>query len=265
MPSAAVNADASGSMVGEADVRLASTDRLAIPLVAAVASMPVETPIAARASEVAAQAPWVPRPSEACHQALELYRRLPGSLHFTSLSGTVSGGAGGEYTLEGLSEPEEVATLFSFLDTLKSLPSKVNLSYWREGGSAAGSYRFTFHGILEQPASAAGSHQAASAQGGLALLTEATAMATRAGLDSLMTRGPINTPFGHGLERLRQKYWAVGSYAQLQAFAGELAQMRDRQPQLAELVVMPAPASDSGGQRLQVYAALYVVVESAVR
>ena len=230
-----------------------------------MASTPVATLTDARASEVAAQAPWVPRPSEACHQALELYGRLPGSLHFTSLSGTVIGGAGGEYTLEGLSEPEEVATLFSFLDTLKSLPSKVNLSYWREGGPAAGSYRFTFHGTLEKLASAAGSHQAASAQGGLALLTEATAMATRVGLDSLMTRGPINTPFGHGLERLRQKYWAVGSYAQLQAFAGELAHMRDRQPQLAELVVMPGPASDSGGQRLQVYAALDVVVESAVR
>ena len=45
---------------------------------------------------------------DACHRALDLYGRLPRRLGFTSLSGRVidGGRGGGEYTLEGISEPE---------------------------------------------------------------------------------------------------------------------------------------------------------------
>jgi hypothetical protein len=201
----------------------------------------------------------VPTRSDACHRALELYGRLPLRLMFTSLSGRViDGGEGGEYTLEGLSEPEEVATLFSFLDTLKSLPSEVNLSYWREGGKTGGSYRFTFHGTLGEPVTA-GVPAVAIDGDGSALLSHVSAMAARAGLDSLMTKGPISTQLSNGHGRLRQKHWAVGSYAQIQKFAQELEEMPGNQPVLAELVIMPGHGGPKS-QYLQLYAALDVVV-----
>ncbi len=205
----------------------------------------------------------LPRHSDACHRALELYGRLPRRLSFTSLSGRVTDGGGGEYTLEGISEPEEVVTLFSFLDTLKSLPSEVNLSYWREGGKTGGSYRFTFHGTFGDPEST-GSPAVAMAEDGTGLLSHVSTMAFRAGLDSLMTKGPISTPLANGHGRLRQKYWAVGTYAQIRTFARELEEMPGNQPVLAELVVMPGHGS-SKNQSLQLYAALDVVVAGGDR
>lgn len=200
----------------------------------------------------------VPKRSDACHRALELYGRLPRRLSFTSLSGRVVDDGGGEYTLEGLSEPEEVVTLFSFLDTLKSLPSEVNLSYWREGGKTGGSYRFTFHGTLGDLVPT-GSPAVAMAGDGTGLLSRVSTMADRAGLDSLMTKGPISTPLANGHQRLRQKYWAVGSYAQIRTFARELEEMPGNQPVLAELVIMPGHGSPKN-QSLQLYAALDVEV-----
>lgn len=200
----------------------------------------------------------VPRRSDACHRALELYGRLPRRLSFTSLSGRVIDGGGGEYTLEGISEAEEVVTLFSFLDTLKNLPSEVNLSYWREGGKTGGSYRFTFHGALSDPVPT-GSPVVAMAGDGTELLSHVSVMAARAGLDSLMTKGPISTPLANGRGRLRQKHWAVGSYAQIRMFARELEEMPGNQPVLAELVIMPGHGAPRD-QSLQLYAAVDVVV-----
>lgn len=214
-------------------------------------------------TEVSAVPRTLPR-SDACHRALELYGRFPPGLRFTSLSGRVVDG-GGEYTLEGLCEPEEVATLFGFIDTLKGLPSEVNLSYWREGGKTEdGTYRFTFHGTLGK-ATTAGPQVAAVSAEGTRLLSETGAIATRAGLDSLMTRGPIRLPSIDGLGRMRQKHWAVGSYAQIQAFARELQHMRGTQPVLAEIVIMPGHGKRAGAGSLQLYAALDVVIEGEDR
>lgn len=203
---------------------------------------------------------------DACHKALDLYGRLPRCLGFTSLSGRVvdGGRGGGEYTLEGISEPEEVATLFSFLDTLKSLPSEVNLSYWREGGVNAGdSYRFTFHGTFNEPTEA-GLLAVIKAEDGSTLLSRVSTMAVWSGLDSLMTKGPVELPQTGGLGRLRQKHWAVGSYSQIQSFARDIEQMPGDQPVLAELVIMPGHGSSDNGS-LQVYAALDVIIEGGDR
>ena len=200
---------------------------------------------------------------DACHKALDLYGLLPRRLGFTSLSGRVIEG-GGEYTLEGISGPEEVATLFSFLDTLKSLPSDVNLSYWRDGVVNGGySYRFTFHGVFSEPTEA-GSFAVINAGDGSKLLSRVSAMAARSGLDSLMMKGPVELPQAGGLGRLRQKHWAVGSYSQIQSFARDLEQMPGDQPVLAELVIMPGHGNPDNGS-LQVYAALDVIIEGGDR
>lgn len=222
-----------------------------------------EVSVSVAATPTASASPGsVPRRSDACPRALELLGRLPTSLRFTSLSGRAIE-AGGEYTLEGLSGADDIATLLSYLDTLKSLPSRVNLSYWREGGKTTeDTYRFTFHGTLAN-ASAAETAREATVADVTALLAQVTASAARAGLDSLMTRGPIRLGLGDGLALVRQKHWAVGSYGQIRSFAQALGPGTGGEAMLNELVIVPGHGSRSGGQELQMYAVVDVVVDSA--
>jgi hypothetical protein len=190
--------------------------------------------------------------------ALRAWRRLPPGIRFGSLRISASG----EYILEGLSPSADVVSLFSFLDTLKALPSDVSLSYWREGRvDAERFYRFAFEGRFPHAAGVPLERlgRAAASQ----LLGQLPGRARASGLDSIATEPPVDLgPTVGGVHR-RQKLWATGSQQQIADFADAVEGLGPRLS-MGEMLVVPLPdATGRRGGRARLYAALDLVVASA--
>ena len=180
----------------------------------------------------------------ACRKALTLYQQLPPPIRFTSLSGKSTG----EYTIEGFSPAADVVALFDFLDTLKQLPSKVSLSYWREGQVLDNTlYKFTFHGRFldneSEPMASIGDAQAT------AFFEQVTKKARQGGLDSVTAETPIDVPISSQLTQRRQKIWANGSFRQIAGFAESLQQLLP-QSTLSEILVVPVAGRQARGGRI---------------
>ena len=196
----------------------------------------------------------------ACKRALTLYQQLPPPIRFTSLSGKATG----EYTIEGFSPAAEVVALFDFLDTLKQLPSKVSLSYWREGQVRDNTlYKFTFHGRFldneSEPMASIGEAQAT------AFFKQVIVRARQGGLDSVTAETPIDVPISPQLTQRRQKIWANGSFRQISGFTESLQQLQP-QSALSELLVVPVAGRQvRGDESAQLYAAVDVLVSTPGR
>ena len=201
--------------------------------------------------------PHVPLQIDPCLWAVELYRRLPPSVRFTSLTSESSG----DYILEGISPAGEVAALVSFVDTLQQIPSRVSLSYWREGGVPDDRpYRFIYRGVVDAargaPLSAVTSPVADS------LFADVTRRAWRSGFDSVTLMDSEALRLTAATSRRRSRLSATGTHRQISAFTRFLREVAD-EVVVSELVI--APVSGSGGRwrRAQIDAALEVVVEQS--
>jgi len=200
-----------------------------------------------------------PRQSRVASEALRLCARLPRGTSMSSLACQ----SGGEFTLEGLAPSGSTADLFSFLDTLKGLPSDVSLSYWREGRSEADPLlTFTFEGRLLHPAGnrllPVGVERAES------LLGQIESRAHALGLAAVAVEPPSVLVLGPGLARHRQKCWATGTHRDLVAFAASLTEPESL-ISVGEIVVVPTRSQQSAGggrtgDRLRLYAAVDVLV-----
>ena len=191
-----------------------------------------------------------PRLSTVCIQAFRLYGRVPSGMRFTALISNATG----EYTIEGSSSSQELAEFF--LDTLKQLPLRAELSWLCNKGRAEQSYKYKFalHG-----------HFAATDAEGLDPLssTEARSMfrqvaswAKASGLGAVAFDGPIPVASLRSLVQQRQKMWASGSYRQIGAFLQSFEQAGAR-ASLGEMVVVPVGRSS---RRARLYTAVDVLV-----
>ncbi len=221
-------------------------------------SLPQPVPAAAeRPAAPAAKTPPVSQPSSQAPlgvQVLGLCERLPPVARCTLLSGS----RGGEYTIEGTIPAQDVAQLYVLLDTLQRLPSRANLSFWREGKQEGGDHRFLFQGQFARPGQTG--PQLLRAAAADTLFARAAAWARQSRLDSVRVSETIRAPLGQGRVRQRQKLWATGAYPQLRAFAELLAQAQAGM-ELEELVVVPVYGEGAGWKLARLYAVLGAAVQ----
>jgi hypothetical protein len=173
---------------------------------------------------------------------------------------SLSGAAGGEYTIEGTVSSADFPQLIALLDGLQRLPSRATLSSWRAGKKEEGEFNFNLHGqfAAESPARLA-PLATSEAQG---LFTQAAALARKSRLDSVRVGAPLFTPLGKGVVQQRQKLWATGSYQQLRGFLETLVRQK---PQLGleEVMLVPLYKGETQWKRAQIYAVLSAPVRAA--
>ena len=195
-----------------------------------------------------------PRWSAACVWAIELAERMPSNARLTSLACNVSG----EYTLEGQSASHKVAK--GFLKTLQQLPSRVSLSWWREGklrAEQAYRYKFTFQGQFGELYS----HDLEELSGDQAgaLFKKVGAWALQSGLGGLSLKELLEIPLTPERMQQRQKLWATGSYQQISAFLKHFKHVEDIAC-LGEVVMVPIYQEGESWQKARLYAAIDVLV-----
>lgn len=198
--------------------------------------------------------PEMPRGSTACLRILRLGNQLSPPLRLTSLAADGSGG----YHLEGSCRADQVETLQGILDTLKGLPAKASLSYWRDPNAGNDQYRFAFRGKLSgfggmplPPVTAAEGAQ---------LFEQVAERARDAGLRGVNADAVAERPLDGSLLRKRGKFWGSGSRSQITAFARAIGLPTKRQA-LVELLVVPGyPGGNADWERAQMFATVDVVV-----
>lgn len=198
--------------------------------------------------------PEIPRGSTACLRVLRLGNQLSPPLRLTSLAADGSGG----YRLEGSCRADQVESLQGILDSLKGLPAKASLSYWRDPNSVDDQYRFAFRGKLGgfggmplPPVTAAEGAQ---------LFEQVMERARDAGLRGVNADAVAERPLGESLLRKRGKFWGSGSRSQITAFARAIGLPTQRQA-LVELLVVPGKAGENADwESAQMFATVDVVV-----
>lgn len=204
---------------------------------------------------VPAQVPALPPTGPLCLRILQLHERLPAGVRCSSLSGT----AGGDYTIEGSVTSGDLPQLAALLDGLQRLPSRATMQRWR-AGKKEGDYGFSLHGqfTVATPAAAVplGTGEAEG------LFTQAAALARKSRLDSVRVGAPLFTPVGKGVVQQRQKVWATGSYQQLKTFLETLVR---QQPQLRldEVMLVPLYKGETQWKQAHFYAVLSTAVRAA--
>jgi hypothetical protein len=196
----------------------------------------------------------VPRWSVACLWAVKLSERLPASAHLTSLSCKASG----EYALEGscFSHGE----MEGFLDTLRKFPSRVSLSWWSEGRPIEGQprqFKFTFQGQFEEIYTR--ELESLPEARARILGEEIAGWARQCGLEEVSLKAPIEIPLAVDYVQHRQKIWATGSYAQIDAFIERLKQM-EYSATLEEVVIVPVFHEGENWKRARLYSAVDVLM-----
>ena len=174
-------------------------------------------------------------------------------MRFTSLSGKWNG----DYTLEGDAPEGAVDVLFALLEELKQLPSNVRLSYWRDGASGKGDYKFAFRGRLVDvsPAPLPPLESAAATE----LLKAFASLAKQRGLCSITARDPIAMPApDESGERRRLKIWANGTHRQIADYVDAVSGSTN--VVVGEVVVVPMSPADSKPGIAQFSAAIDVFV-----
>ncbi len=235
-----------------------------MPPVAEAPAEPAAPATAKAATRTQSQVPKAPAKEQApvpgsgvpvCLRILQLHERLPAVVRCTSLSGT----AGGEYTIEGTVPSADFPQLIALLDGLPRHPAPPALSGGMSG-KKEGDYAFNLHGQFPVPAqkvpAALESVQAAG------LFTQAVALARKSRLDSVRVGAPLFTPVGKGVVQQRQKLWATGSYPQLKTFVEALVR---QQPQLRleEVMLVPQYKGEAQWKQAQFYAVLSTAVRAA--
>lgn len=208
-------------------------------------ALPVEKP------RPAAAEPPPARDTPLCLQALRLHEHLPAVARCTALNGN----SAGEYSIEGAIPGQDVAQLYVLLDVLQRLPSKPNLSFWREGRQEGGDYRFAIHGQFTRAGQSA--PLLLDAEAAAALVAQAADWARQSRLDSVRVGAPMLAPLAQGRVQHRRKLWATGSYAQLRAVVERVAQT---ELGLDELVLVPIHKDGAGWKLAQMYVVLSAVV-----
>lgn len=207
----------------------------------------VETPAADRSR---LQPPW----SAVCLQLVELANQLPAAARLMALTCN----AAGEYTLEGTSlTPEEVE---AFWDTLKQLPSRVALSWWRGGKRPAEEgyrYHFAFQGQCEnlpvrEP-------EVLSPSQARVVFQKIASWAQQSGLGDLSVAKPLEMSFAPDHLQFRQKVWATGSPQQIGTFLHQLKQV-EATAILGEVVVVPVQEGNRPWEKARLYAAIDALV-----
>lgn len=199
--------------------------------------------------------PVLPPAGPLCLRILQLHERLPSGVRCSSLSGS----AGGDYTIEGTIPSGDFPQLIALLDGLQRLPSRATLSGGR-AGKKEGDYGFNLHGqfpaATAPPATPLGNSEAEG------LFTQAAALARKSRLDSVRVGAPLYTSVGKGVVQQRQKLWATGSYPQLKIFLETLVR---QQPQLRleEVMLVPLYKGETQWKQAQFYAVLSTRVRAA--
>ena len=202
------------------------------------------------------ESPEIPRGSTACLRILRLGNQLSPPLRLTSLAADGSGG----YNLEGSCRADQVESLQGILDSLKRLPAKANLSYWRDPNAVEDQYRFAFRGKLSgfggmplPPVTAAEGAQ---------LFGQVVERARDAGLRGVNADAVAERPLGESLLRKRGKFWGSGSRSQITAFARAIGLPTKRRA-LVELLVVPGyPGENADWESAQMFATVDVVVKA---
>ena len=198
--------------------------------------------------------PEIPRGSTACLRILRLGNQLPPPLRLTSLAADGTGG----YHLEGWCRADQVESLHGILDSLRGLPSKASLSYWRDPNEVEDQYRFAFRGKL----SGFGGMPLppVTAVEGAQLFEQVVERAKDAGLRGVNADAVAERPLGESLLRKRGKFWGSGSRSQITAFARGVGLPTKRQA-LVELLVVPGyPGENADWESAQMFATVDVVV-----
>ncbi len=202
------------------------------------------------------ESPEIPRGSTACLRILRLGNQLSPPLRLTSLAADGSGG----YHLEGSCRGDQVESLQGILDSLKRLPAKASLSYWRDPNAVEDQYRFAFRGKLSgfggmplPPVTAAEGAQ---------LFEQVVERARDAGLRGVNADAVAQRPLGESLLRKRGKFWGSGSRSQITAFARAIGLPTKRRA-LVELLVVPGyPGENADWESAQMFATVDVVVKA---
>lgn len=191
-----------------------------------------------------------PRLSTVSMQAFRLFGRVPSGMSFTALISD----AAGEYTIEGSSSSQELAELY--LDTLRQLPSRAELSWLCNKLQAGRSHKFKFalQGSFAE-ADTGGLKPLSSTEAG-SMFRQVVAWAKASGLGAVAFDGPILVASPASLVQQRQKMWARGSYRQISAFLRSFEQAGER-ASLGEMVVVPLGKSSQ--------ARLFTAVDVLVR
>ena len=191
-----------------------------------------------------------PRLSTVCMQAFRLFGRVPSGMHFTALISDATG----EYTIEGSSSSQELTELF--LDTLKQLPSRAELSWLCNKLQAERNHKFKFALQGSFAATDAGGLKLLSPTEARSMFRQVVAWAKASGLGAVAFEGPIQVASPTSLVQQRQKMWARGSYRQISVFLRSFEQAGER-ASLGEMVVVPLGKSSQ--------ARLYTAVDVLVR
>ena len=186
--------------------------------------------------------------STACHQAMRINEKVPAGIGVSSLNCNSSG----EYWLEGTSASYKV--LREFRLGLKTLPSRVSFSTWREERTL----RFSFQGRFAErdtpPLAVLSSSQAEQFFGKVARWADAS------GLDSLSIHEPTHRSLSSARTHQRQKLQGIGSPQQIDAFLQQL-QQAEEVATLGEVLLMPITSDERGWVQARLYAAVDIIVD----